>query len=122
MDSYTGVRKQSDLSPDLVTVKKYSTTNVDYNRSRCKSRAETLRASNFLEKYPKMKYEADINSIVKLMSEGLQRAPKQLALLNQKNQNMINKSKLLRFVRSRQTLYKNVKIEEVKNQNVFKQV
>ena len=55
------------------------------------------------------------------LMQGLSKTPRQLALLSKRTENEISKSKLLRFVKSRQN-FTNISNDEIKDQNVFKEV
>ena len=53
---------------------------------------------------------------------GLEKNPSQLQLVIDKAQGLINKNKLLRFVRKRDTFYQRLTDDDIKDQNVFKDV
>ena len=73
-----------------------------------KPRIEAQKTS-ILKKYPKLKHEPEINLIWKRMLKSIQRTPRQLAALSQHVQNKVYKSKLLRFVCSRNAIFKTLK-------------
>mmetsp|Transcript_10700 Transcript_10700/g.9427 ORF Transcript_10700/g.9427 Transcript_10700/m.9427 type:complete len:201 (+) Transcript_10700:457-1059(+) len=111
--------KPSEYSNDMS--KKYSNTVTGgMQRSRCKSSA-SMRTKTVLEKYPKLKYQDDITKVIDSMVNGLKKAPQQMSLLNNVHIDN-NKSKLLNFVMKRKAFLTTISNDEVKDQNIFKDV